>query len=319
MAKACTHLGAIRDVTPSALGCQECLQTGDAWFHLRICRICGHVGCCDQSPGRHATKHFHATRHPIIEGYDPPEAWGWCYIDEAILDLSDRKYRRSEKTTKNGGIGGDAARIVIRGAGDQPRPENVSKSWSVRLLYCSGCRGDLAIEDGQVSAPRASSWILVWCNEFAFERFRYEIVFHRSVPWPWRRPSPRICHDLNALTFRRGPKMSGQEGERFILDVILASWASFAPCALRRDSQAKRREGRHSRIASAARLSGWKLMPKPDTGFADNVAPNIRWVHNKVARAQLTRRRSKENDVAVDGDHSDRSASIRRKEARVPQ
>ena len=89
MSKTCTHLNTIRDVTPSALGCEECLKTGDIWLHLRICRACGHVGCCDQSPNRHATKHFHATRHPIIEGYDPPEGWGWCYVDEVMFDLSD--------------------------------------------------------------------------------------------------------------------------------------------------------------------------------------------------------------------------------------
>ena len=91
MSKTCTHLRNIRDVVPSALGCEECLKTGDPWFHLRVCRTCGHVGCCDQSPGRHATKHFHATRHPIIEGYDPPEGWGWCYVEEVMFDLSDRK------------------------------------------------------------------------------------------------------------------------------------------------------------------------------------------------------------------------------------
>ena len=89
--KTCAHLNTIREVTPSALGCEECLRSGDAWLHLRICRTCGHVGCCDQSPNRHATKHFHLTRHPIIEGYDPPEGWGWCYVDEAMFDLSDRK------------------------------------------------------------------------------------------------------------------------------------------------------------------------------------------------------------------------------------
>ena len=91
MSKTCTHLSTIRDVTPSALGCEECLKTGDVWLHLRLCRTCGHVGCCDQSPNRHATKHFHATRHPIIEGYDPPEGWGWCYVDEVMFDLSGRK------------------------------------------------------------------------------------------------------------------------------------------------------------------------------------------------------------------------------------
>jgi Zn-finger in ubiquitin-hydrolases and other protein len=90
MAIHCTHLNTIRDVTPSTLGCEECLRLGQAWVHLRIRRACGHVGCCDSSPGRHATKHFHATRHPIIEGYDPPEGWGWCFVDEAMFDLSDR-------------------------------------------------------------------------------------------------------------------------------------------------------------------------------------------------------------------------------------
>jgi len=90
MVDTCTHQGEIRDVTPSALGCEECLQTGDTWVHLRICRTCGHVGCCDQSPKQHATKHYRVTKHPIIEGYDPPEAWGWCYADEVFFDLSDR-------------------------------------------------------------------------------------------------------------------------------------------------------------------------------------------------------------------------------------
>jgi hypothetical protein len=88
--KHCRHLAEIRDVVPSAPGCEECLKSGDPWLHLRICRTCGHVGCCDQSPNRHATKHFHATRHPIIEAYDPPEGWGWCYVDEVMFDLSDR-------------------------------------------------------------------------------------------------------------------------------------------------------------------------------------------------------------------------------------
>ena len=85
----CPHLDAITTVTPSARGCEECLQMGSEWLHLRLCRSCGHVGCCDQSPGRHATKHFEASRHPIIEGYDPPEGWGWCYIDEVMIDLGN--------------------------------------------------------------------------------------------------------------------------------------------------------------------------------------------------------------------------------------
>ncbi len=89
MSKHCTHLHLIASVTPSARGCEECLETGDEWVHLRLCRVCGHVGCCDDSPNRHATKHFHATQHPIIEGYDPPEGWGWCFVDKLMIELPD--------------------------------------------------------------------------------------------------------------------------------------------------------------------------------------------------------------------------------------
>ena len=70
MADECAHAADIRKVTPSALGCEECLETGSMWVHLRLCRTCGHVGCCDSSPNRHASKHFRATQHPIIEGYE---------------------------------------------------------------------------------------------------------------------------------------------------------------------------------------------------------------------------------------------------------
>ena len=89
MAKTCTHLNTIKDVTPSSTGCEDCLRMGGRWLHLRLCMACGHVGCCDQSPNRHATKHLHAAQHPIIEGYDPPAGWGWCYVDEVMFDLGD--------------------------------------------------------------------------------------------------------------------------------------------------------------------------------------------------------------------------------------
>ncbi len=87
----CTHLADIRDVLPSALGCEECLKSDDRWVNLRLCRTCGHVGCCDSSPTKHATKHFKATGHPIIEGYDPHEGWGWCYVDQVSVDLAGRQ------------------------------------------------------------------------------------------------------------------------------------------------------------------------------------------------------------------------------------
>ncbi len=81
----CSHTDQIESVQPSAQGCEECLKSGDRWVHLRICLTCGHVGCCDSSPNRHATKHFHATHHPIIQSFEPGERWVYCYVDEAML------------------------------------------------------------------------------------------------------------------------------------------------------------------------------------------------------------------------------------------
>ena len=88
MAVSCVHLDSIRDVPPSGPGCEDCIAAGrHDWVHLRMCQFCGHIGCCDQSPGRHATAHFHATEHPVIRSYEPGEGWFWCYIDEVFLDL----------------------------------------------------------------------------------------------------------------------------------------------------------------------------------------------------------------------------------------
>jgi uncharacterized UBP type Zn finger protein len=68
-------------------GCEECLQAGDKWLHLRICLTCGHVGCCDDSPNRHASEHAHDVAHPIIRSLEPGEDWSWCYVDEVALLL----------------------------------------------------------------------------------------------------------------------------------------------------------------------------------------------------------------------------------------
>ncbi len=84
----CAHLDQIRDVTPSAEGCEDCLKTGDAWVHLRECLICGHVGCCDSSKNVHATKHFKATGHAIIQSIEPGEDWLWCYVDQVMMEPS---------------------------------------------------------------------------------------------------------------------------------------------------------------------------------------------------------------------------------------
>ena len=87
MSKHCTHTNQIAHVTPSALGCEECLKTGDEWVHLRLCRTCGHVGCCDDSKNKHATKHFRATQHPIITSIEPGEDWSWCFVDRVGMVL----------------------------------------------------------------------------------------------------------------------------------------------------------------------------------------------------------------------------------------
>ena len=85
MAKQCSHLNETKAVTPSAEGCEDCLKTGDRWVQLRLCLSCGHVGCCDSSKNKHATKHFQATRHPIIQSFKADEIWRWCYVDEMYL------------------------------------------------------------------------------------------------------------------------------------------------------------------------------------------------------------------------------------------
>ena len=86
MSKSCTHLDQIREVTPSNInGCNECLAMGDDWVHLRECLTCGHVGCCDDSKNKHATKHFHTTKHPIMRSIEPGEDWKWCYVDNIFI------------------------------------------------------------------------------------------------------------------------------------------------------------------------------------------------------------------------------------------
>jgi monovalent cation:H+ antiporter-2, CPA2 family len=84
----CSHLRESRKVHPQARtdGCEECLKMGDEWVHLRQCLSCGHIGCCDDSKNKHATKHFHTTKHPVIRSREPGETWRWCYLDEAFAE-----------------------------------------------------------------------------------------------------------------------------------------------------------------------------------------------------------------------------------------
>jgi uncharacterized UBP type Zn finger protein len=85
MAAPCTHLDQIAEVTPSGQGCQECIEAGEAWTDLRLCLTCGHVGCCDSSPNRHASVHAADSGHPIVESFEPGESWRWCYLDKVYL------------------------------------------------------------------------------------------------------------------------------------------------------------------------------------------------------------------------------------------
>jgi diadenylate cyclase len=100
MTKKCTHIDLIGAAPPRTIGCEECLQAGDEWVHLRLCLFCGHVGCCDDSKNKHATAHFNSTRHPIIESLEPGEGWRWCYVDEILfpseIDGADAPARESE-------------------------------------------------------------------------------------------------------------------------------------------------------------------------------------------------------------------------------
>jgi len=82
MNSGCSHFDRVGDVAPSSDGCEDCLHIGGHWVHLRMCTSCGHVGCCDDSPSRHATGHFRSTTHPIIQSFEPGEDWWYCYLDD---------------------------------------------------------------------------------------------------------------------------------------------------------------------------------------------------------------------------------------------
>jgi uncharacterized UBP type Zn finger protein len=83
----CRHLDhvLVTELPPTVPGCVDCLAAGGVWLHLRICLECGHVGCCDDSPNKHATAHASQTAHPIIRSLEPGEDWSWCYPDEVAM------------------------------------------------------------------------------------------------------------------------------------------------------------------------------------------------------------------------------------------
>jgi len=87
----CTHLDHVRitELPEEVAGCEDCLEAGGVWLHLRICLECGHVGCCDDSPGKHATAHAGTTSHPIMRSIEPGEDWSWCFPDELAFRIPD--------------------------------------------------------------------------------------------------------------------------------------------------------------------------------------------------------------------------------------
>ena len=91
----CEHLDTIESVDPSTTaGREDCLEIGGSWVHLRMCQQCGHAGCCDSSPNKHATAHFHESGHPVVQSLEPGEHWAFCYVDEAMLAEVDAKADR---------------------------------------------------------------------------------------------------------------------------------------------------------------------------------------------------------------------------------
>ncbi len=87
MASACEHLSHPKITKTHTHVCEDCVKTGDTWVHLRLCMECGHVGCCDSSKNKHATRHFHASKHPVIRSVEPGESWTWCFVDEVEGEL----------------------------------------------------------------------------------------------------------------------------------------------------------------------------------------------------------------------------------------
>jgi Zn-finger in ubiquitin-hydrolases and other protein len=88
MTVSCTHVDDVDlEARPSAEGCEDCLREGGRWVHLRMCRSCGHVGCCDSSPSKHASAHFAAQGHPLMASFEPGEDWWWCFVDATAFTV----------------------------------------------------------------------------------------------------------------------------------------------------------------------------------------------------------------------------------------
>ena len=121
----CAHLEQSRIISPKTQGCEECLQSGEGWVHLRVCLTCGHVGCCDDSRNKHATAHFHSTQHPVIKSLEPDESWRWCYIDELLVSDDADSHEAANVTSSTQSL---------------PLPKQASTNGRTRGMFKSICR-----------------------------------------------------------------------------------------------------------------------------------------------------------------------------------
>ncbi len=113
---ACPHVDEVVPVVPQTAGCEECLRSGDSWVHLRLCLSCGHVGCCDSSPNRHARRHQQATAHPIVRSAEPGESWVYCFPDDAMLAERSPQTAGTESTASSTSVPAAAPASSTSGA-----------------------------------------------------------------------------------------------------------------------------------------------------------------------------------------------------------
>jgi hypothetical protein len=138
----CGHRDQIRiSQLPEAVeGCVDCPTEGGPWLHLRICLECGHVGCCDEYPSRHATAHANTTGHPIVRSLAPGEEWSWCYIDRVGMLTTEVTGIHSNPTIATGAIAGGGARLFDHVAVSPPRPTTEGRSHRRRARVAAGLR-----------------------------------------------------------------------------------------------------------------------------------------------------------------------------------
>ena len=139
----CTHLDTLNAVTPSDDGCHECLAAGGRWVHLRMCQECGHVGCCDSSPSRHATAHFHGTAHPIVRSFEPGEDWFYCYADDLAFEIDGARARPVALLSRPSSSGWHRRLVTEPGGGRGAGPAGVRPALpaaAVRLVAHAGGR-----------------------------------------------------------------------------------------------------------------------------------------------------------------------------------